>query len=64
MKEFLVEEDVKCQKLVNELYELLEKYDLNSIIMWEKDSKKLKGIDSVSNNENALQINSDCWLYE
>lgn len=63
-KQITLEEDIRCQRLVNDLYELLEKHGLNSIIIWDKDSKKLKEIDSVSINGNAMQINSESWIGE
>lgn len=58
-KEFTLEEDIKCQNVVNEIYEVLEKYELNAMLVWDEDSKKLKAVDSLSINGSALQINAE-----
>lgn len=58
-REFTVEEDIECQRLVNELYELLEKYGLNSIVAFDPNTNTLHEIDSLCINGTALQINTE-----
>lgn len=63
-REFTVEEDIECQRLVNELYELLEKYGLNSLVVFDPNTNSLKEVDSLCINGTALQVNSEVWSDE
>lgn len=60
-KEISVEEDIECQNLVNELYELLERYGLTSISVFDPTEKTLKEADSLAINGTALQVNAEPW---
>lgn len=60
-KEFSVEDDIKAQHVVNEIYEILEKYELTGICIWDVATKSLKDVESMAINGNCLQMNVEDW---
>ena len=64
IKEFTLEDDIKAQNVVNEIYEILEKYDLNGICIWDVATKSLKEVESMCINGSALQMNVENWSEE